>query len=81
MVLEQNLVGDTAQLYEFCEAPLDEEPKIGLSLWLRSLSSRRILIAADDVQIARDYLRAAFPDFEIDTVNTLGTTLVVRRCS
>jgi hypothetical protein len=70
------LIGLPAQLYEFHEVT-EESKGFGLSLWLRPLPPRIILVAAPDMKRAITYLEAHMPDFQIRTVTPRGAVLAI----
>lgn len=70
------LIGLPAQLYEFHEVA-EESKRFGLSLWLRPLPPRIILVAAPDMKTAIAYLAAQMPDFQIRTVTPRGAVLAI----
>jgi hypothetical protein len=71
-----NLIGCPAQLYEFHE-DVEESNRFGLSLWLRPIAPRTIMIAAKDLDSAVRYLAAYMPDFQIRTVTPRGAVFTV----
>jgi hypothetical protein len=72
-----DLIGCSAQLYEFHEATAENKKLVGLAQWLKPVEDRTITIAACSVDCALTYLRSNVPDFKVQTVTPLGSVIVV----